>query len=32
MEGHFDVFYFMMGFLNSMPHWRGYGKSHIYFR
>ena len=32
MEGFFDVSYFLKGFINLKPHWRGYGKSHIYFR
>jgi len=32
MEGFFDVYYFLKGFVNLKPHWRGFGKSHIYFR
>ena len=31
MEGFFDISYFLKGFVNLKPHWRGYGKSHIYF-
>ncbi|XP_023337222.1 uncharacterized protein LOC111708162 isoform X2 [Eurytemora carolleeae] len=31
MEGYFDQYYFLQGFLNNKPHWRGFGKSHIYF-
>lgn len=31
MEGFFDMFYFVKGFVNLKPHWRGLGKSHIYF-
>ena len=32
MDGFFDVSYFLKGFINLKPHWRGYGKSHVYFR
>jgi len=32
MEGYYDLFYFISGFINERPHWRGLGKSHIYFR
>lgn len=32
MEGYFDTEYFIYGFVNLKPHWRGLGKSHIYFR
>jgi len=32
MEGYFDTIYFVYGFVNLKPHWRGLGKSHIYFR
>ena len=32
MEGFFDTLYFIKGYVKSKPHWRGYGKSHIYFR
>jgi len=32
MEGFFDTIYFIYGFINLKPHWRGLGKSHIYFR
>lgn len=32
MEGFFDMFYFLKGFVNLKPHWRGLGKSHVYFR
>jgi len=32
MEGYYDLFYFISGFVNLKPHWRGLGKSHIYFR
>ena len=32
MEGYFDNFYFIQGFINENPHWRGFGKSHVYFR
>ena len=32
MEGYFDMFYFLAGFVSERPHWRGLGKSHIYFR
>ena len=31
MEGFFDISYFLKGFVNLKPHWRGYGKSHIYY-
>ena len=31
MEGFFDILYFIKGFVNLKPHWRGYGKSHIFF-
>jgi len=31
MEGFFDTIYFVNGFLNGKPEWRGLGKSHIYF-
>jgi len=31
MEGFFDTEYFIEGFNNLKPHWRGLGKSHIYF-
>ena len=32
MEGFFDTSYFVQGFINENPHWRGFGKSHVYFR
>ena len=32
MEGFFDMFYFLKGFVNLKPHWRGLGKSHVYYR
>ena len=32
MEGYFDMFYFLKGFINLKPHWRGLGKSHVYYR
>lgn len=32
MEGYYDMFYFLSGFRDDRPHWRGLGKSHIYFR
>jgi len=32
MEGFFDTEYFLQGFVNLKPHWRGTGKSHVYFR
>jgi len=32
MEGYYDTFYFLSGFISLKPHWRGLGKSHIYFR
>ena len=31
-EGFFDLFYFIQGFISDNPRWRGYGKSHVYFR
>ena len=31
MEGYFDTMYFIHGFVNHMPHWRGLGKSHVYY-
>ena len=31
MEGAFDVEYFIDGFRNRKAHWRGLGKSHIYY-
>ena len=31
MEGFFDTEYFIEGFLNEKVHWRGSGKSHIYY-
>ena len=31
MEGYFDTKYFIKGFLNGQPEWRGLGKSHIYY-
>ena len=31
MEGFFDTSYFIYGFMNEKPHWRGMGKSHVYF-
>ena len=31
MEGVFDTEYFIHGFWNLKPHWRGLGKSHIFF-
>ena len=31
MEGFFDTEYFIEGYVNKQPHWRGLGKSHIYF-
>jgi len=32
MEGFFDTEYFIKGFVSLKPHWRGLGKSHVYFR
>jgi len=32
MEGYYDLFYYIKGFINLKAHWRGLGKSHIYFR
>lgn len=32
MEGFFDKGYFIYGFLNRKPHWRGEGKSHIFYQ
>ena len=31
MEGFFDTEYFIEGYVSMKPHWRGLGKSHIYF-
>ena len=31
MDGYFDKFYFARGFINGQPHWRGLGKSHIFY-
>ena len=31
-EGYFDRFYFIQGYISDNPHWRGFGKSHIYYR
>ena len=31
MEGFFDTEYFIEDYVNRKPHWRGLGKSHIYF-
>ena len=31
MEGFFDTEYFIEGYSNLKPHWRGLGKSHIYY-
>lgn len=31
MEGFFDSEYFIEGFINEKAHWRGPGKSHIYY-
>jgi len=31
MEGSFDVEYFIGGFRNNKAHWRGLGKSHIFY-
>ena len=31
MEGFFDTEYFIENYVNLKPHWRGLGKSHIYF-
>jgi hypothetical protein len=31
MDGYFDKFYFAHGFVQGKPHWRGLGKSHIYY-
>lgn len=31
MEGFFDLLYFIKDYVNLKPHWRGYGKSHIFF-
>ena len=31
MEGFFDTEYFIEGYKNLKPHWRGLGKSHIYY-
>ena len=31
MEGNFDSEYFIDGFRNNKAHWRGLGKSHIYY-
>ena len=31
MEGYFDTEYFISGFRNLRPLWRGLGKSHIYY-
>lgn len=32
MDGFYDTQYFIKGFVNLKPHWRGMGKSHVYFR
>ena len=32
MEGYFDTIYFIKGFLNGQPEWRGLGLSHIYYK
>ena len=32
MEGNFDSEYFIDGFRNNKAHWRGLGKSHIYYK
>ena len=31
MEGFFDMEYFISGFVQNKAHWRGLGKSHIYY-
>ena len=31
MEGFFDTEYFIEDYVNRKPHWRGLGKSHIFF-
>ena len=31
MEGFFDTEYFIEDYVNKKPHWRGLGKSHIFF-
>ena len=31
MEGNFDMEYFISGFVQNKAHWRGLGKSHIYY-
>ena len=31
MEGSFDMEYFISGFVQRKVHWRGMGKSHIYY-
>lgn len=31
MEGFFDTEYFIEGYKNLKPHWRGLGKSHIFY-
>ena len=32
MEGFFDVVYFIQGFERQKAHWRGEGKSHIFYK
>jgi len=32
LDGFFDTEYFISGFQNLKPHWRGLGKSHIFFQ
>merc|ERR1719445_571552 len=32
MEGFFDISYFVHGFTNGKPEWRGVGKSHVFFQ
>ncbi len=31
MDGYFDKFYFAHGFVSGKPHWRGLGKSHVFY-
>ena len=31
MEGYFDTVYFLKGFMNGQPVWRGLGKSHLFY-
>ena len=32
MEGFFDTEYFIKDYINLKPHWRGLGKSHIFYQ